>query len=234
MSTSIDPQATLALINDKLLDEKALYEELETLYAAGVATDATDASYASIIGAINTLEDDIRVLFSSINDYYDAAASSHTTTAALYANKFQELRAMEDDLLDRKKLQNINNAASVNKMRMVEINTYYSSAYNAQTEIMKVIIFVCALILIITLLTKSSILSASIADVLMAIIIIIGTCIVTYKLYDLSIRNNMNFEHYEWGKNPSSLPAVSESFTARKHNVVVPFNSTQDYVYAKI
>ena len=80
---------------------------------------------------------------------------------------------------------------------------------------MKILIIVCVPLLIITILSKKGLIPANIADIITAIVIIIGSVIIVMKLYDLTIRNNMNFDEYEWGVNSESLPITSDATTTK-------------------
>jgi len=202
---STDPFVILEEINSMIQEQQDLYKTLEASYATG-----TDDEYAKLISQINTIAGQISDKFRDIQNSYEATVLYNSSKKAELAEKIQQAKAIEQDLLDRKKLQHINETAMANKIRTVEINTYYSSTYSAQAEIMKVIIIICAPLLIITLLSKSNILPANIADVLMALVIIIGAGVVTFKIYDLLIRNNMNFDQYDWGNPSNTVSAISD------------------------
>jgi len=108
-------------------------------------------------------------------------------------------RVMKRDLNNKRELHNTLVANKASKMRTVEINNYYTSKYNAQADIMKIIIIICLPLLIITILSKKSIISQSVSEVLTGIVVFVGVIVVVRKIYDLSRRNNMNFDEYEWG-----------------------------------
>ena len=95
-------------------------------------------------------------------------------------NSRNELQALKED----------NN----NKLRMVQINTYFSEKYRDQTELFKLIIyFIIPLILI---LINKSLIPKNIGYLIGGIIILVGGYMVVTKIYDINNRNNMNFEEY--------------------------------------
>lgn len=216
-----DPFEILEDINTLLANERQLYKTLESSVAAG----STSTDYDDIIEQINSIAAEVSRLFSNIYDSYDDAASYNSYKKAELADKIKQAKSMEKDLLDRKSLHNNNESNHAGKIRAFEINTYYSSSYRAQAEIMKIIIIACVPLVIITLLSKSNILTSNIADVLLSIVLIIVAGVVAFKVYDLTIRNNMNFDEYEWGRNPSSLP-VSTGIDASSATI----DSTDDYL----
>ena len=109
-----------------------------------------------------------------------------------------ELKNVEGSLDDLQKER-------YSKMRMAEINNYYSDKYNTQTKVMKTIVYFCIPILILGLLMKKAIIPSNIALILMAIILGIAIVIVLLQLFDISSRDNMNFSEYNFPFDPSSV-----------------------------
>ena len=203
MSYATEPSGILIEINKLLEAESDLYM---SLYTPGANTVA-------IIDQINDIAAEVSSRFQAIRDYFENSVSRNLYLTAELADKIQQAEIMEQDLLDRRRLYNMNLSNRAGKIRAVEINTYYSSRYSAQTEIMKIVIIACVPLVVITLLTRSNFLPPNIADILMSIVIIIGAGVVTVKIYDLSIRNNMNFDEYEWDKSNLSLSSTTADDT---------------------
>lgn len=87
-----------------------------------------------------------------------------------------------------------------NSMRMAEINTYNSERYNARSNVIWTIINFLMIILGLIILQKKQLLpiTTSIFNSLLAIIIIFAIIFIGYKVYDLTSRNNMNYQQYDW------------------------------------
>tara|TARA_Y100000766_G_C18406225_1_gene365104 strand:- start:3 stop:548 length:546 start_codon:yes stop_codon:yes gene_type:complete len=81
---------------------------------------------------------------------------------------------------------------------MVEINTYYSKKYKAYGDLMKVIIMICIPILILSILSNKNIIPSSIARGVSIFIILIASVYIITQMYDLYIRNNMNYDEYDF------------------------------------
>jgi hypothetical protein len=94
-----------------------------------------------------------------------------------------------------------------NKLRLVEINTYYSKRFGAHKEIVKVVVYVCILMLIVIILGKKEILPRNIYIVLNGIILVVGIIVIGKKIIDLSNRDNMNFDEYDWYFDKSKAPS---------------------------
>jgi hypothetical protein len=103
--------------------------------------------------------------------------------------------------------------SNANTIRMTQINTYYSKKYKAYSEIIKIIIFMCIPLLIITILTKRHILPSSVGTILGTILFIICLILIIPKIIDISYRNNMVFDQYDFSLDPSDprLPSVNEN-----------------------
>jgi hypothetical protein len=97
-----------------------------------------------------------------------------------------------------------------NKLRMVEINTYYSKRYRAYTELMKIVIFSCVLFVILALLKKKGLVPENIINGLLTIFLLIALFFFLRKANDIFWRNNMNFDEYDWFILPGTGKTVYE------------------------
>ena len=94
---------------------------------------------------------------------------------------------------------------NTNKLRMIEINRYYTERYKAQSDLMKLIIFFTVPLLLITILSNKGILSKNIAYILGGAILIGGIIMVIGKIYDINNRDNMDFSKYNIDWDPSTV-----------------------------
>lgn len=88
------------------------------------------------------------------------------------------------------------------KLRMVEINRYYTERYKAQSDLMKLIIFFAVPLLLITILANKGILPKNIAYILGGVLVVIGLIMVIGKIIDINSRDNFNFSEYKLDFNP--------------------------------
>ena len=86
-----------------------------------------------------------------------------------------------------------------NKLRMAEINDYYSQKYRTQTNVMKTIVYFCVPILILGILTKKEFIPNNIGLAIIGVLIGLAIVIVFYQVNDIWWRDNMVFEEYDWG-----------------------------------
>lgn len=111
--------------------------------------------------------------------------------------------------LSNQRLQNINDERN-NKLRLAQINTYYSKKYDAQSEIMKIIIMSCVIILILWYLKTSELLPLPdiFFTILISLMIAISSIIIFYKVYYISIRDDNDFDQYNFEIKQSNLPPI--------------------------
>jgi hypothetical protein len=115
-------------------------------------------------------------------------------------------------------LQYLNkNTLNDNDKRQMEINNYYISKYNNESNILKQIIFFCCMALVGSLFFLNGLISESLYIVYVSLIIFIGCMNVFYSIYNLYLRDNIVFDEYEYkfmnapGKDMSYIPITKEN-----------------------
>jgi hypothetical protein len=106
----------------------------------------------------------------------------------------QELNLAKENY---KKLNKENN----DDIRMIEINTYYEKRYRAHTKVMKLIFMIVVPIIVLAILAKKDFLPSSLVKILITIITVIGSYFVIKMIIDLSLRDNMDYDKYDWENN---------------------------------
>jgi hypothetical protein len=205
MDNKSDEQEIQILKNIEQLQsiEKSLYKELEG--------PTPPANADSIITRINQLAD-IRIsLFKSLNNTYKSLQKNVNNSRTELVELLTVVNIVEKELNNAKIQLNQLYDIKHNKMRMVEINTYYGKQYQAQGRLMKLIILVGVILLILAILWKNGFLPDFIAKLLLAIVIGGGGFLILWRLLDISTRDNMNFDAYNWNFNPETQkPTVYE------------------------
>lgn len=97
---------------------------------------------------------------------------------------------------------------NTDKLRMIEINRYYTQRYRAQSDLMKLIIFFAVPLLLITILANKGILPKNIAYALGGVILLVGLIMVIRKIMDINSRDNMDFSEYKVDWHPSTVKDV--------------------------
>lgn len=186
--------------------EKNLYTQLETLSADG-NSDEQD----KIITKINELSEMRMNMFKNLGNTYDTMLNSVAQTRVDLVDQMTVVGIVENELNNAKKNLNKLENAKNNKMRMVEINTYYQQRYSAHTRVIKLVIMITIPLLILAILNKKQLIPPNIANILTTIILAVGAFMFIRRVYDLSRRDNMVYDEYNWNFNPASMsPTVYE------------------------
>jgi len=190
--------------------ELDLYNSLEN-------QQLTSDQKQQIIDRINQLSQMRINMYANLKNSYSNYQQNVSASRNTFNDQMVSIDVIENELNDSKRRLNLLQAEKNNKIRLVGINTYYGKQYNAHKEIMKIIVFVCVPVLILTILANKGIIPSQLNALVSGIIIIIGIILVGYKIIDLSNRDNMNFDEYNWyfdKKNAASSTSTTTSTTA--------------------
>jgi len=198
-------------IKDIMLREKELYNKLEALNSQNAPTTDILSEEQRIIDIIDDLSKTRIELYEEQRDMYTYLQQTVSETRNNLVDQNTLVNVLDEETKkageDLESLTEIKN----NKMRLVELNTYYAKQYNAKVALIKNIIYICIPLIIIAILMKYNILPPKILTILLWIIIIIGGFFILRGFLDLSYRDNMKFDEYNWGFNEeANKPTVSE------------------------
>jgi hypothetical protein len=196
-------------IEKQLRTAKSLVDREKSLIAILHKKSATNANKADldlIVNDINAISNARESLQKSLLSLTTVLQSQVAETRGDLVDEMTVVGVMETELNNAKKNMNSLIDAKNNKLRMVEINTYYGKRYEEHTKFMKLIIIICIPLLLLAILGKKDIIGQDLAKTLSGIIIAIGIILIVIKIYDLSRRDNMNYDEYnfiDWG-NPAT------------------------------
>lgn len=111
-----------------------------------------------------------------------------------------------------------------NKQRHLDINNYYEQKYKKQNSVIKNVIVLLVVIIFISTLYKGGVLSENVYIFAIAIMISVIAIYVLYEAYDILLRDNHNFNEYNF-LNISSAPS---SGIANKSSVDLPLELQRD------
>jgi hypothetical protein len=197
-------EQTLSDIQNLQQIEQELYDSLSN---NSLTSDQKD----TIISRINEISQMRVNLYSNLKDMYSFFQKNVASSNTTLAEQMMAIEIVENELEESKRRLQLLEDDKNNKLRQVEINTYYGKKYNAHSGIMKTIVIMCVPILIVAILSNNGILPNNISGLLIAIIIIIGVISIGSQIIDLSNRDNMNFDEYNWAFNPNDAPTDNTS-----------------------
>jgi hypothetical protein len=194
-------QQVLNNISQLQTQEKELYSSLDDV-------SLSSEQKQQIINKINEISQMRMNLYAGLKDifsYYQQNVSASRTTLSQSA---EAIDVLENELNESKKRMNLIEDQKYNKLRLVEINTYFGKRYNAHSKLMKTIIIICIPVIILAILYNKGLLPSNIYKLLIIIILVIGVINIGYQLIDMSNRDNMNWDEYNWYFDKSKAPTV--------------------------
>jgi len=183
--------------------EQDLFSSLET------NTNLTPQQQEKIIEKMNQITNmriNLYQTLSGVNNFYDTALKSSAGTLKEQTNAI----GIVDSELNRSKARlQLLEAEKNNKIRLVEINDYYGDKYAEHSQLMKIIIFTLVPIIILAFLNNKGILPTTIYNILIVIISFIGAYFMWRRYSSIIMRDNMNYQEYNFSFDPKTAPGVS-------------------------
>ena len=213
---------------DSQMIQQELQKDDQTLQTIGQIDAQIQSIYNNLEALSVQTNPDVNkqnALLQQIQQLQALKSSLYTSVSASYASTQANVADSRNSLVDEiavtgvvgKELQNANKNLSAleqaryNKVRMAEINNYYSEKYGAQTNVMKTIVYFCIPILILGILMKKEILSKNISLALIGILVGLAIVVVVYQAIDLARRNNMVFSEYNFPFDSENVDLNSDS-----------------------
>jgi hypothetical protein len=94
---------------------------------------------------------------------------------------------------------------NLNKRRMAQINTYYMRNYEANTEVMKNVIYISIALIILAVLRKKELIPASISTLGVIFVLTMGGIVIGKQVFDIMRRNDFDFDKYDWNFNEAQM-----------------------------
>ena len=196
--------------NDQIIDQiKTLQSTEMKLYDSLESRSLNSDQQGQIIDRINQISQMRMQLYASLKDMYSYYQQDVSDSRNTMNQQMVSVDVIENELNDSKRRLNLLQAQKNNKIRLVEINTFYGKQYDAHKQIMQIVAIICIPVLILTVLANKGIIPPKLNTLMVGIIIIIGLFIIGAKIIDLSNRDNMNFDEYDWYFNKDEAPTTS-------------------------
>jgi ABC-type multidrug transport system fused ATPase/permease subunit len=144
---------------------------------------------------------------SSINAYYSQNLMGSSQTLEQQTNA---VAIMDKEMEQAKKRLAYINEQKENKLRVVEINQYYSASYAEWTHLVKILIItIVAFAIVINITTYFPILPSEVYSLLMFIITIISLYYIFMTITSIYSRDKMVYDEYNWNFNINSAPKMA-------------------------
>jgi len=206
-------QSNVAQNNEQILNdiqslqqmEQQLFNSLET------NTNLSSQQQQQIVEKMNQLSNmriNLYQTLSGVNGFFQNALSSSIGTLQ---QQTVAIGIVESELNQAKKRLEILEAEKNNKIRLVEINDYYGDKYAEHSQLMKIIIFTLVPVIILAVLNNKGILPNTFYYILLVIVSIIGAVFFWRRFASIIMRDNMNYQEYNWYFDPNAAPSDSSS-----------------------
>lgn len=193
-------QQVLNNISQLQTQEKELYASLDDV-------SLSSEQKQQIINQINKISQMRMNLYAGLKDMYSYYQQNVSASRSTLGQSIAAVDVLENELNQSKIRMNLIEDQKYNKLRLVEINTYYGNRYNAHSKLMKTIVITCIPIIILAVLANRGLLPPNIYSLLVSIILVIGCVIIGLQLIDMSNRDNMNWDEYNWYFDKSNAPS---------------------------
>ena len=118
------------------------------------------------------------------------------------------------------------NQQNTDKMRKIEINTYYDKAYKEYINILQIIIFACVILVPIVIANKNSLLPNNITNILVVSIIFLTIIYIISKFMDIYMRDNKDFDKIQIPYDREAVQKQASGELTRKNNLLSTFALT--------
>jgi hypothetical protein len=199
--------------NEQILNDIQSLQQMEQQLFNSLETNPnmTTDQQQKIVEKMNQLSNmriNLYETLSGVNNYFENALN---TSVGSLKQQVLAIGIVESELNKAKRRLEILEEEKNNKIRLVEINTYYGDKYAEHAQLMKIIIFTLIPIIILGFLNNKGILPNMIFNILLVIISIIGAYFFWMRFASIITRDNMNYQEYDWYFDPDSAPTGSTS-----------------------
>jgi hypothetical protein len=193
--------------NQQILNDIQSLQGIEqNLFSSLENANLTAEEQESIINKINRLSEmriNLYKTLTGVNTFFQHAL---TNSRGTLQEQTSAISVIEDELNQAKKRLRQLEQEKNNKIRIVEINNYYSQQYEEYSSLMKLVIVILIPIILLTILKGTGLLPYNWYYILVTIIVLMGTYRFAKIVWSIIRRDNMNYQEYDWYFDKSGAP----------------------------
>jgi hypothetical protein len=187
--------------------QKKLFTDLEKLAGSpDIALPIIQTQITDKFAQIDNLTKLRTNIFETIKANYGITQSDYNIQRKSFAQQLVALKIIENDLTNTSSQLRKSLSIRDNAERMVGVNNYYTRRYEAHASIMKNIVFYCGIIIFVIFLMRMGIVNDEIASLIIIVSLCFGIIIIGKKVYDLSRRNNIDYDKYNFPFDRGDIP----------------------------
>jgi hypothetical protein len=181
-----------------------LYSTLDGLKSPGASTVVTPDILQPYLEKIKKI-DGLRVnLYKNLINNYEIYQNNIIDKTDNAGDINDAAKIVADTYQSADSLKNERN----NAKRYVEVNTYYAKRYNYLTDIVKIIIYICIVMIVLSSLANNGLIPEWLYSWALVILLVFGLYFLGKKIFLLFNVDNMNFDRYDWNFKPPT-PATT-------------------------
>lgn len=191
-----------------LTDIQSLQGIEQNLFNSLENPNLTSEEQESIINKINRLSEmriNLYKTLTGVNSFFQQALSNSRGTLT---EQTAAIGVIEDELNQAKKRLRELEQEKNNKIRLVEINNYYSQQYEEYSNLLKLVIIILIPIILLTVLKQIGLLPYNWYYILLTIVAIIGSVRLLRLVWSIVNRDTMNYQEYDWYFNANTAPGA--------------------------
>uniref|UniRef100_A0A6C0EGG5 Uncharacterized protein n=1 Tax=viral metagenome TaxID=1070528 RepID=A0A6C0EGG5_9ZZZZ len=158
----------------------------------------TDLEKEEAVSQINDLSAKREALNHEINSLGERAKVDLKVDFQAFQQQMRIVEAAERQLNESKIKLKLLNDEKLNKLRLVQINTYYHKRYDALSSLVKKFVLFIAVAIIIAILMQRGLIPAGTGSIIMAVYFALGFVYFYIGYMDIAQRSKRNFDEYEW------------------------------------
>jgi len=155
------------------------------------------------IDNITNLRINLYQTLSGVNGYFQSAL---TTSHDTLRDQSTAINIVEEELNRLKQNLSTLQTEKDNKLRLVQINSYFGDKYAEHSNLMIIIICTLLPIVIITVVNRTGLIPPMIYYIIVIIIAAIGGYFFWVRWFSIITRDPMNYNQYDWFFNAKSAP----------------------------
>jgi len=213
--------------NEQILNDIQTLQQMEQKLFNSLEThpNLSTEEQKNIINKMNELSNMRSNLYQTLSGMNNFFQNALNTSVGSLKEQAVAIEIVENELNKAKRRLEILQEEKNNKIRLVEINTYYGEKYAEHSELMKIIIFTLVPVIILAFINSKGFLPNTIYYALIAIIALIGGYFFWRRFISIIMRDNMNYQEYEWAFDPNNVTTTDSSTTTTND----PWESTANY-----
>lgn len=157
----------------------------------------------SKINDISQMRLNLYKLLGNLNTNY---SNSLTNSREVLSEQNTAVEIVETELNRSKQRLAMIEEEKNNKIRLIEINTYYGQSYDDHANMMKLIIYILIPVIAISILFKLNIIPRSIYMILNVIIMLVGAVLLWKNYSKIYMHDKLNYPEYAWTFDASTAP----------------------------